>query len=234
MAETKKFLNHDDKISSSSLHVSFTFTAQAYEKKYAQPYSECSCWYCECVREPLRSNFLSKLSSRNSPLSITSLEAKGFTNDTALGPHVSAHNAYAVSDSKTAAQRRRELEALDVQYAKVCKRYKKQKRSEPPKRDPNSNPQDAYAYGSYGYPVPQPTYAYIPYEADSTACEWAVFGSEDPGSCAAGTCCNGASMGSCAGGYGTPGCAASCGGQGGADGGCGTCGGGDGGGCGGG
>lgn len=227
MAETKKFLNHDDKLSESNLHASFAWTSAAYEKKYAQPYSECACWYCECVREPLRSNFLSKLSSRRqNGLSIDALESKGFTKDAHVGPHVSAHNAF---EAKTPSQRRKELEDLDLQYAKVCKRYKKQKASEAPKRDQGDA---AYVYGAYGYPMYYPVY--VPYYADPGTCEHASAGTEGSGSCAAGTCCNSVSMGSCAGGYGTPGCAASCGGHGGADGGCGTCGGGgDGGGCGG-
>jgi hypothetical protein len=158
------------------------------------------------------------------------MEAKGFTKNAASGPHVSAHNAFATVD---AAQRRRELEDLDVQYAKVCKRYEKQKKKkEAPKRETN----DAYVYGAYGYPMYYPA-PMMPYYADPSACEYTQGSSGNTGGCAAGTCCNSVSMGGCAGGQGTPGCAASCGGHGGADGGCGTCGGGGdggGGGCGGG
>ncbi|KAH7392137.1 hypothetical protein DE146DRAFT_723208 [Phaeosphaeria sp. MPI-PUGE-AT-0046c] len=222
MAETKKFLNHDDKIGESSLHYSFSWTSAAYEKKYAQPYSECACWYCECTREPLRSSFLSKLSSRTSSLSINALESKGFTKDAHAGPHVSAHNAF---DAKTPAQRRKDLEVLDLQYAKVCKRYNKQKAAKAPRRDDRDA---AYVYGAYGYPIYYPVY--VPYYADAGSCEYASVGSAGQGSCATGTCCNSASMGSCAGGFGTPGCSASCGGHGSAEGGCGTCSAGDGGG----
>ncbi|KAF2032414.1 hypothetical protein EK21DRAFT_99049 [Setomelanomma holmii] len=234
LAETAKFLNHDDKIPESNLHTSFQWTAQAYEKKYGQPYSECSCWYCECTREPLRSNFLSKISLRRASLS----HPRTGRLTSPPGPHISAHNALPLSDERTAAQRRKELEDLDLTYAKVVKRYQKQKAAEPPKRDADK---DAYMYSAYGYPMMYPMPVYVPYYADPGLCEH----TQQPGGggCAPGTCCPDASLGGCAGGAGTPGCSASCGGHGDAGGGCGTCGsggdgggdggGGDGGGCGG-
>ncbi|CAO2653351.1 Nn.00g027620.m01.CDS01 [Neocucurbitaria sp. VM-36] len=235
LAETKKFLNHDDKIPESNLHTAFQATSLAYEKKYGQPYSECSCWYCECTREPLRSNFLNKFSPRRASLSVDKLDEKGFTKDAYLGPHVSAHNALVVDDDKTAKERRRELEELDLQYAKVVKRYQKKKKGEEvPRRD-----NDAYLYGAYGYPMYMPIY--VPYYADPSACEHSSNGGGGGGGCVAATCCDSTSLGACAGGDGTPGCKASCGGHGNASAGCGTCGsggdgggdGGDGGGCGG-
>ncbi|KAH7371691.1 hypothetical protein BKA66DRAFT_590700 [Pyrenochaeta sp. MPI-SDFR-AT-0127] len=227
IAETMRFLNHDDKIAEGDLHTAFQYTSQAYEKKYGQPYSECSCWYCECTREPMRSNFLNKFSSRRASLSVAKLDEKGFTKNPHTGPHVSAHNAYhigAEEDSKTAQERRRELEELDLQYAKVCKRYQKQ-RSETPSRE-----NDASVYGAYGYPTAYPVPVVVPYYADPSLSSHAHPG----GSCVAGTCSSSASLGSCAGGAGTPGCRASCGGRGLASGGCGSYVGGGGNGCGGG
>ncbi|KAH8708552.1 hypothetical protein GQ44DRAFT_690888 [Phaeosphaeriaceae sp. PMI808] len=223
LSECKKFLNHDDKIPESNLHTSFQWTSQTYEKKYGQPYSECSCWYCECTREPLRSNFMSKLSSRRSSLAIDKLNEKGFTTDPHLGPHVSAHNALVRNGTITAEQRRKELEDLDLQYAKVCKRYQKQKASEAPKKD-NS---DAYLYGAYGYPLYYPIPVYVPYYADPSSTEHTHgTGGGGIGGCVPATCCDSTSLGACAGGSETPGCAASCGGHGSAAGGCGNCGGG--------
>jgi hypothetical protein len=121
-------------------------------------------------------------------------------------------------------QRRKELEDLDLTYAKVLKRYNKQKAAEAPRKDNN----DAYVYGAYGYPMYYPMPIYAPYYADPGTCGHA--NTNGGGSCAAGTCCDSTSLGACAGGEGTPSCAASCGGAGGAGGGCGSCGGGDGGG----
>jgi uncharacterized membrane protein YgcG len=221
----KKLLNHDDKIPETNLHTSFQWTSQAYEKKYGQPYSECSCWYCECTREPVRSNFLSKLSSRRSSLAVDKLDEKGFTKNPNDGPHVSAHNAFIFTDEKTARQKRRDLEELDLQYAKVCKRYQKQKKAQTPRKDND----DAYIYGAYGYPMYYPMPVYMPYYAD-TGCPESHANAGGAGNCAAGTCAVEVSFGACAGGVGTPGCAASCGGGGTADGGCGSCSGGDGGG----
>lgn len=218
LAETKKFLNHDDKVPESNLNTSFQWTSRAYEKKYGQPYSECSCWYCECTREPLRSTFLSKLSSRRASLSVAKIDEKGFTKDAMAGPHVSAHNALPIGSPES---RRKELEELDLQYAKVLKRYQKQKASQAPRKDNN----DPY-YGAYGYPMIYPMPIYVPYGADPSCEVHAGGGGGGTGGCVAATCSAGASLGACAGGDGTPGCAASCGGKGGAEGGCGTCGGG--------
>ncbi|KAF2865282.1 hypothetical protein BDV95DRAFT_507594 [Massariosphaeria phaeospora] len=241
-SELKKFLNHDDKIPESSLHTSFQWTSAAYEKKYGQPYSECACWYCECTREPLRSSFTNRINplSSSNACSVDKLGEKGLNlpKDAATGAHISSHNALNMDGSKIGApntifwalQKRRELEELDLQYAKVCKRYQKSKKAS----DAPSRESDAYMYGAYGYPMYYPVS--VPYYAEPT-CDGdrysSVGGSGGGGACAAGTCAASASLGACAGGAGTPGCKASCGGHGDADGGCGTCGGGDGGGCGG-
>ncbi|KAJ4304674.1 hypothetical protein N0V90_000201 [Kalmusia sp. IMI 367209] len=223
VSETKRFVNHDDKITETSLNKSFAWTSKIYEKKYGQPYSECACWYCETVREPLRSSLTNRIfgSSQN----VKDVLEKQLPRDPTLGPHISAHNAFVGTNS--AQERRSELEQLDLRYAKVRKRYQKKKReSDTPMRK-----NDATIYGPYGFPMYYPVY--IPYYSEPT-CEDNRFTSSGGGGCVAGTCCEGTSLGNCAGGDGTPGCQASCGGAGNAEGGCGSCGGGDGGGCGGG
>ncbi|KAF2789775.1 hypothetical protein K505DRAFT_340982 [Melanomma pulvis-pyrius CBS 109.77] len=228
LAECKKFLNHDDKIPETSLHTYFQWTSIQYEKKYGQPYSECACWYCECMREPLRSSFTNRINPLKSSkqYNIDVLAEKGLPKDPALGPHISSHNAisgqYGSDKAAWAYQRRREFEELDMQYAKVCKRYRKKKKDD----DIPARENDAYIYGAYGYPMYYPMY--VPYYAEPTN---PVGGG---GACAAGTCAASASLGACSGGAGTPGCAASCGGNGDAGGGCGSGGDGGGGGCGGG
>lgn len=160
---------------------------------------------------------------------------KGYSKDPMVGVHISSHNAVMMDKSSPvfgvtqswAQQRRREFEELDLQYAKVCKRYQKKKKAdETPSKD-----NEALMYSAYGYPMFYPVY--VPYYAEPS-CEGDRYTNSSGGSCAAGTCAGSASLGSCAGGAGTPGCKASCGGHGDASGGCGTCGGGDGGGCGGG
>lgn len=227
LAETKRFVNHDDKMAESTLHAAFQWTSAAYEKKYGQPYAECACWYCECTREPLRSSFTNRVNPFRAAVDVKDTHEKGLPRDAVLGPHVSAHSALAVgSAAVTAHERRRELEELDLLYGRVCRRYQKKKREEEtPQRD-----NEAYVYGAYGYPLYYPVY--VPYYAEPT-CDGDRYSSGaggGAGACAAGTCSAGASMGSCSGGVGTPGCKASCGGHGDAGGGCGSCGGGDGGG----
>lgn len=46
-----KFLNYDDKIEETVLSESFDWTSKTYQKMYNELYSECTCWYCEAVRE---------------------------------------------------------------------------------------------------------------------------------------------------------------------------------------
>jgi hypothetical protein len=98
-----------------------------------------------------------------------------------------------VSDVAT---RRRELEELDLQYAKVCKWYKKHKAKETLKRETN----DAYVYGAYGYPMYYPMTVYVTYHADPSACEHAQAGSDgSAGGCATGTYCESTSLRACVG-----------------------------------
>lgn len=42
-----KFIDHDDKIDEHKLGNAFEFTTKAYQRKYGEIYSECTCWYCE-------------------------------------------------------------------------------------------------------------------------------------------------------------------------------------------
>ncbi|KAF2680272.1 hypothetical protein K458DRAFT_434395 [Lentithecium fluviatile CBS 122367] len=222
VAETKKFVNHDDKIPEESLHANFQWTSRTYEKKYGQPYSECACWYCECTREPLRSSLSNRINPFRSTLDVKDVAEKVLPSDPVNGPHVSAHNALIMSGATSAAERRLELHLLDLQYIKVQKRYQKSKRETPSKDN------DAYIYSAYGYPIYYPVY--VPYYADPTCASHGNGGGGGCtgdggggwGTCVPGTCSEGASMGSCAVGSGVPTCAASCGGHGDAGGGCGS------------
>jgi hypothetical protein len=227
VAETKRFVNHDDKIPERSLHVNFQQTSAIYEKKYGQPYSECACWYCECTREPMRSSFSNRINPFRSSFDVKDMAEKGLPKDPVNGPHVSAHNAFLMSGTTSAAERRRELQNLDIRYIKVQKRYKKAKREAPSKDN------DAYIYSAYGYPMYYPVY--VPYYAGGGGGddECTTDGGGGFGGCVPGTCSEGASMGNCAVGSGVPSCTASvgeCGGSGDADGRDGGSGGGDGGG----
>jgi hypothetical protein len=134
---------------------------------------------------------------------VASAEKGGLPKDPINGVHVSNHNAVKKLDNRAwnfendwAHKRQRELEQLDKQYAKVCKRYQRKKKAdETPARE-----NDVYVNSAYGYPT---NYSpYMPYYAEPT-CEddrySSVGGGRGCGSCAAGTCSESASMGSCAG-----------------------------------
>ncbi|KAL2167280.1 hypothetical protein VTG60DRAFT_1439 [Thermothelomyces hinnuleus] len=45
-----RFIDHDDKIDSTTLGEQFEWTSKVYQELYGEVYSECTCWYCESVR----------------------------------------------------------------------------------------------------------------------------------------------------------------------------------------
>lgn len=42
-----KYVDHDDKIGEEQLSTAFQHTSLAYQRKFGEVYSECTCWYCE-------------------------------------------------------------------------------------------------------------------------------------------------------------------------------------------
>ncbi|KFA53947.1 hypothetical protein S40293_01804 [Stachybotrys chartarum IBT 40293] len=50
VAQTKRFVDHDDKIDQDKLSTLFDSTCKTYQDMYGEPYSECTCWYCETLR----------------------------------------------------------------------------------------------------------------------------------------------------------------------------------------
>ena len=51
VAKTARFIDHDDKIEETALSTAFEWTSKTYQKTYDELYSECTCWYCEAIRE---------------------------------------------------------------------------------------------------------------------------------------------------------------------------------------
>jgi hypothetical protein len=47
---SRKFIDHDDKVSENKLSEAFEWTSKKYQEAYSEIYSECTCWYCETVR----------------------------------------------------------------------------------------------------------------------------------------------------------------------------------------
>ena len=227
--QTQKFIDHDDKIEETKLSSAFEWTSKTYQKMFNELYSECTCWYCEAIRESHTSSLkrvfgaydqiddqLSRLHSASDPHS---------------APHISAHNAIKAETDDDRRTREGTMQMkLERDYKKAIQRARKKGR-EPPARDDYM-----YAY-AWGYPMYMPYYA--PYMGDpcvtggmyasNPACANMTTGGI--GNCCQGACGGGVAAGACAG-NGAGGCAGgAAGGCGGSGGGCGS---GGGGGCGGG
>ncbi|TID21286.1 hypothetical protein E2P81_ATG04572 [Venturia nashicola] len=222
-----RYIDHDDKIEETALSDAFTWTSKAYADKYGEPYSECTCWYCEAIRESHTSK-LDRFFKPNKVQAMEKLHSAELPSDPLNSPHISAHNA--VRDLESEANSRVKAAELDKAYHKACAKAKKKGKPEP-RRD------DYFYYYAWGYPMYMPMY--YPYGVPVVG--GGGFYPADPcmvntgagsyGACAAGSCGGMAAAGGACGG-GSGGCG-SCGGCG--SGGCGSgggCGGG-GGGCGG-
>lgn len=226
---TNVFIDHDDKIDENKLSDAFEWTSKTYQKMFNDVYSECTCWYCEAIRESHNSG-LSRLLN-GEPTSLARLHASADECDPNKTPHISAHNAVkakSLTADKVAAIKAGQLEAS---YQKACRRARKKGRK-PPARDDYT-----YAY-AWGYPLYMPYYA--PYMGDPCVTTGMYAGNPAcmnlsdgaPGNCAAGTCGGAVAAGGCAGAAGgcAGGTAGGCGSGGGGGGGGGGCGGGGGGG----
>lgn len=233
-----EFIDHDDKIEEGKLSDAFEWTSKRYQKLTdGDIYSECTCWYCEAIRESHNGKSLFSSSNTGSAKSKASRlhEAQHVSGDPENNPHISAHNAVKANsisgDRIRAAQRTKLLN----DYQRASKRAKKQGREPPSRTD--------YTYGYvWGYPMFVPVY--MPYAGDPGITTSGGMYAGNPscmntsagmvGNCCQGTCGGGVAAGACAGAAGGPGAGGACGGGGGMATGGGACGGGAGGGCGGG
>ncbi|GIZ48037.1 hypothetical protein CKM354_001111200 [Cercospora kikuchii] len=223
VSQCRQFIDHDDKIAEVKLNDAFAWTSKAYTRLTGQPYSECTCWYCEAIRESHTSH-ASRLFNGSSAQAADMLH--GSEQDPAKSVHISAHNAVRPSDDeKYSTLSEKQANELERHFQKACDRAIKKGRR-PPKRD------DYYYSDAYGHVVYIPAYSpyvgympYMPMYYPVTPGCMAV-GAGAAGNCCSGTCGAGVAAGGCAG------AGASCGG--GSSGGCGGGSSGAGGGCGGG
>ena len=138
VTKARQFVDHDDKVAEVALNDAFAWTCKTYEKKYGGKYSECTCWYCESVREQNTST-----ASR-----IFSSKGKQTVHDTEQDPkksvHISAHNAVRPTDDpEYTAEAQAQADKLEAAYQKACERAKK-KGTKPPGRN------DYYWSTAYG------------------------------------------------------------------------------------
>lgn len=188
--KTRQFVDHDDKVASTKLDEAFAWTSKTYEKMFGDKYSECTCWYCEAIRE----------SNTSSATRIFSSKGKARLHDAEQDPkkfvHISAHNAvHPTDDEKYTTEAQAQAAKLEAAYEKARERALK-KGGEPPKRN------DYYWSTAYGYPVFIPAYSPFGYMAYTPAfypatpgCMALSHGSA--GACAAGTCSGAVSAGAC-------------------------------------
>jgi hypothetical protein len=194
-----KYIDHDDKIEETALSDAFAWTSKAYADKFGEPYSECTCWYCEAIRESHTSKF-DRFFKPNKIQAMEKLHEVQFSSDPLNSPHISAHNA--VRDPQSDAKQRVKAAELDKAYHKACAKARKKGKPEPRRDD------YFYAY-AWGYPMFMPMY--YPYGVPIVG--GGGFYPADPcvvntgagayGACAAGSCGGmAAAGGACGGGSG--------------------------------
>ena len=230
-----KYLDHDDKVEDTILAKGFEWISKEYQKRYGELYSECTCWYCESVRESFApkldlGNLKRKIRGKPSVLEEQLNQLHSSADPSAESAHISAHNAIKPNTTRSRLLRERNIKTkLERDYQKAIARAKK-RGYEPPRRD-------EYLY-AYAYPIWMP--AYVPFEGDpcvsngmyaaNPSC--ASFVPGDAGNCAAGSCggaiaaggsCGG--LGACSAGGSLGGCTTEGGDGSAGDGGCSGCGG---------
>ncbi|KAK9386021.1 hypothetical protein V1515DRAFT_581326 [Lipomyces mesembrius] len=163
VAKTSVFIDHDDKIEETKLSDAFKLTSRMYQKLTGgEIYSECTCWYCEAIRESHTSTAgrLFSSSDRNAQTALDQLhDNSGVSDDPNKNAHISAHNAVKTDSAVASTAAAVKAAQLEASYQKACGRAKKRNR-DPPRRDA-----DVFGYYAWGYPLYYPGLFYAPYMA---------------------------------------------------------------------
>ncbi|KAK2841676.1 hypothetical protein FQN49_006020 [Arthroderma sp. PD_2] len=228
MQVTHTFVNHDDKVVETQLSAGFEWTSKQYQKLTGGGiYSECTCWYCEAVREP-HIHAIFSTSAPTARKNAAQLHARDdISPDPERNAHISAHNS--VREPETRESRAKaNVKILELKYRhnKVLKRAAKRGGNK------NNIKEGGVPMYYWGVPLVAGTF-FLPFAMDpaincdmypsNPAC--LVTPEAAAGGCVAGTCFGNVFAGVCS---------AEGGGGGGCGGGGGGCGSGGGGGCGGG
>ena len=153
----RQFIDHDDKVAGEKLDDSFEWTSMRYQKLFRQPYSECTCWYCEARQEQSLSASSRIFRSANGrALRDESMDTA--TQAPNPSAHVSAQHTFRSQDpsacqqhADTAQNHAAELESV---YRSACARAKR-------KGQPDPERDDYYYSDAWNCPVYIP--AYSPY-----------------------------------------------------------------------
>ncbi|KAL7788272.1 hypothetical protein V8C37DRAFT_388540 [Trichoderma ceciliae] len=155
-----KFIDHDDKIEENELSKWFEWTTKTYQDLYGEVYSECTCWYCEAIRDSHGSRIGKLLNVSSGQKVADSFHDSG---SASLCPpdnsaHISAHNSVKTLETPERAKvaayaRARQMLKLDESYRKASKRAEKKGRALPPK----DQYYDHWGYSYYSNHHPSPT-----------------------------------------------------------------------------
>lgn len=130
--KTRQYVDHDDKVAETALNNAFAWTSKAYEKKYGDKYSECTCWYCEAIRECHTSLSSRIFSSKGKERKLQD----NAESDPGRYNHISAHNAVRpMDDARYTAEAHAQADALEGAYQKACERMRKKGGVEPKRND---------------------------------------------------------------------------------------------------
>ncbi|KAG8525652.1 uncharacterized protein KY384_000412 [Bacidia gigantensis] len=159
LAQTSKFIDHDDKIASTKLSTSFKWTSEIYQKKFGDTYSECLCWYCQATREQHTSSVRRLFGAPSRPTTTTS---------DMDGVHISAHSSITADTTIAHATREAKVSAdLAKAYEKVAQRARKRGEEPPPRPSKQENQSvmawDVPLYLTYAPYMPDP---YSPQQND--------------------------------------------------------------------
>ncbi|KAL8808445.1 MAG: hypothetical protein Q9200_004260, partial [Gallowayella weberi] len=165
---TDRFIDHDDKIPAPTLSTAFEWTSKTYQTMFHEVYSECTCWYCEAVRESHTSaasrHVFHRSTHKGIEAHLSNIDESSAENEKPM-PHISAHNAIdCPTDPKVALAAHYKKQALDVMFEKALKRAEKKGRQRP---SSNSIKDSSIAPTAYGKDVGTPYYVpNVPYMAD--------------------------------------------------------------------
>ncbi|KAL8993150.1 MAG: hypothetical protein Q9169_006560, partial [Polycauliona sp. 2 TL-2023] len=166
---TGRFIDHDDKVPGPVLSAAFEWTSKKYQSMFKEVYSECTCWYCEAVRESHTttvSRILQPSMHKSIDTHLSIIDSTAMENKKPM-PHLSTHNVIdCPEDSKIAVAGRLHERKLNTMYERARQRAAKKGRELPEKR--HEHPATAVVESVRpAHGPPQQPY-YLPYAADTS------------------------------------------------------------------
>lgn len=204
----KTFINHDDKVAEGKLSDAFEWTTKEYKLiTNGEPYSECTCWYCEATREPILyssgMNMLSSSTRHSRTLAKDLHKDPRISSEPDKNAHISAHNAVQCrTDGAGRMADEMRMTRLQELWEKASRRAHKHHNKQ--KEVGSAGDKDGYCPMVWGYPYKQPQY--VPFATDPSISigpypgnpGWLNTNIGGYGNCAQGTCSNMVAAGECA------------------------------------